>query len=160
MTDLSIRLLGEKDVDALCRIEEASFQDPWSRAAFEGEFQNGVARYFGLFLKQKMIGYVGVWLVLDEGHITNLAVLPEYRGNGYGEKLLRHLIDFCAAMGIVWMTLEVRRSNERAQNLYRKCGFRDVGYRKRYYQDNQEDALLMIKEDMPDVPPIYTEETD
>ena len=157
MEQYTIRLLQEEDVDALCRIENACFRDPWSREAFAGEFRNGVARYFGLFLDREMIGYIGVWLVIDEGHITNLAVLPENQGNGYGEILLRHLIEYCASMGIVWMTLEVRRSNLRAQNLYHKCGFQDVGYRKRYYQDNQEDALLMIKEEMPQVAPRYTE---
>lgn len=152
----TIRLLDKDDVNALCALEEICFTSPWSKEAFMGEFDNGVARYFGLFLGEELAGYIGVWLVLDEGHITNVAVAPQWRRQGYGEKLLKHLITFCASMGIVWMTLEVRRSNETAQRLYRKCGFFDVGYRKRYYE-GKEDALLMAKEDMPKVDPVYTQ---
>ena len=96
------------------------------------------------------VGYAGMWLVLDEGHITNVAIHPDYRGRKLGEKLMRALIQLAADTSLSWMTLEVRRSNVVAQSLYRKLGFIDVGYRKRYYADNKEDALIMALETLPE----------
>jgi len=86
---------------------------------------------------------------MDEGHITNIAVHPDFRGKGYGERVTRALMQCASDNGMVWMTLEVRRSNLVAQALYRKVGFFDVGYRKRYYEDNREDALIMACENLP-----------
>ncbi|GCE20470.1 ribosomal protein S18-alanine N-acetyltransferase [Dictyobacter kobayashii] len=90
-----------------------------------------------------IIGFSGLWLMVDEAHITTIAMHPDYRGHGLGEMLLVSLIDISYNIGAKWVTLEVRVSNHTAQNLYRKYGFQEAGVRHRYYSDNQEDALIM-----------------
>jgi [ribosomal protein S18]-alanine N-acetyltransferase len=90
-----------------------------------------------------IIGFAGLWLMVDEAHVTTIAVHPVHRGRGLGELLLVSLIDIAYTIGAKWVTLEVRVSNYTAQNLYRKYGFREAGMRHRYYSDNQEDALIM-----------------
>jgi ribosomal-protein-alanine N-acetyltransferase len=90
-----------------------------------------------------IIGFAGLWLMVDEAHITTIAMHPEHRGQGLGEFMLMSLIDISYDIGAKWVTLEVRVSNYTAQNLYRKYGFRVEGVRHRYYSDNQEDALIM-----------------
>jgi len=90
-----------------------------------------------------IIGFAGLWLMVDEAHITTIAMHPEHRRLGLGELLLVSLIDIAYTIGAKWVTLEVRVSNYAAQNLYRKYGFREAGLRHRYYSDNQEDALIM-----------------
>ncbi|HBH3031979.1 TPA: ribosomal protein S18-alanine N-acetyltransferase, partial [Clostridioides difficile] len=88
-------------------------------------------------------GYVGIWLILDEGHINNVAVHSDYRGKKIGDKLIKGIVDLCKDNNIASMTLEVRASNKIAQNLYRKYGFKMGGIRKEYYSDNKEDAIIM-----------------
>src|SRR3989440_3871514 len=90
-----------------------------------------------------IIGFSGLWLMVDEAHITTIAIHPDYRRRSLGEFLLVSLIDIAYSIGAKWVTLEVRVSNSTAQNLYRKYGFREAGVRRRYYSDNQEDALIM-----------------
>jgi len=90
-----------------------------------------------------IIGFAGLWLMVDEAHVTTIAMHPNYRRLGLGEFLLVSLIDIAYSIGAKWVTLEVRVSNYSAQNLYRKYGFREAGLRHRYYSDNQEDALIM-----------------
>lgn len=90
-----------------------------------------------------IIGFAGLWLMVDEAHITTIAMHPDFRRLGLGEFLLVALIDISYTIGAKWVTLEVRVSNYNAQNLYRKYGFREAGLRHRYYSDNQEDALIM-----------------
>ncbi len=90
-----------------------------------------------------IIGFAGLWLMVDEAHITTIAMHPGHRGQGLGELMLVSLIDIAYSIGAKWVTLEVRVSNYTAQNLYRKYGFREAGVRHRYYSDNQEDALIM-----------------
>ena len=139
-----IRRMFEYDIDAVLSIEKECFTVPWSRDAFLTEIrENKCARYLVLTVNEVIVAYAGVWLVINEGHITNIAVTEKMRGNGYGERILRELIQVCVDSGISWMTLEVRRSNKTAQNLYRKLKFEQVGYRKGYYSDNNEDALVM-----------------
>lgn len=150
MAELSLSLMTEADIDAVHAIEEATFAVPWSREAFVKEVtQNLCARYMVLREEGIPIAYAGTWLVMDEGHVTNIAVRSDRRGRGYGEMVTRALIQLCADTGMTWMTLEVRRGNEAAQNMYKKLGFIEVGYRKRYYADNGEDALVMCLEHMP-----------
>ena len=142
------------DVDAIHAIEEASFSLPWSREAFVKEVtENACARYVVLLEDGVPVGYAGVWFILDEGHITNIAIRPDRRGLGYGERVTRALIQLAADSGMSFLTLECRRSNATAQNLYHKLGFVDVGYRKRYYADTGEDALVMCLENMPEAHP-------
>lgn len=95
-----------------------------------------------------IIGFAGLWLMVDEAHITTIAVHPDYRGRGLGELELMSLIDIAYQIGAKWVTLEVRVSNYVAQSLYRKYGFREAGMRRRYYSDNQEDALIMWTEEI------------
>jgi ribosomal-protein-alanine N-acetyltransferase len=143
-----IRLMAARDLNAVLEIERLSFSVPWSRASFERELNENrsVARYLVIERGRRVLGYAGMWLVVDEGHITNVAIHPDARGKGDGERLMRALMDMARELGLNYMTLEVRRSNNAAQCLYRKLGFVDVGYRKRYYEDNQEDALIMVWE--------------
>ena len=144
MDEAAVRPMCLADVDEVQEIEKGCFSVPWSRAAFEKEItENRCARYLVAERGGQVVAYAGMWLVIDEAHITNIAVHPEARNRGFGERLLRALMRLASDTGMGMITLEVRRSNEAAQALYRKAGFQDVGYRKRYYEDNQEDALIM-----------------
>lgn len=132
------------DLDDIMEVERLSFTLPWSREAFYRELtDNPYAYYIVADIDGKAIGYGGVWIVVDEAHITNIAVRPEYRGKKIGETLLKQLQNLAREKGAKTMTLEVRVSNHVAQNLYRKLGFKNGGIRKGYYTDNFEDALVM-----------------
>lgn len=147
---LTIRRMLLHDLDEVLRVEHRSFTAPWSRQAFLGELvENRLARYIVAEYDGHVAGYAGLWMIMDEGHVTNIAVDPDYRGLKMGERLLRTLISMCMASGGRKMTLEVRVSNEIAKNLYHKYGFERVGIRKGYYTDNQEDAIIM----WADLPP-------
>ncbi|KKC30367.1 ribosomal protein S18-alanine N-acetyltransferase [Caldanaerobacter subterraneus] len=147
--EVIIRPMTEDDIDEVMEIEKLSFTTPWSREAFVGEVtKNSCARYIVAEVDKKVVGYAGFWVVLDEGHITNIAVHPEYRGRGIGSRLMEGLIDLAKKNGITSMTLEVRESNLVAQNLYKKFGFKVLGRREGYYQDNNEDAIVMWKYDL------------
>lgn len=141
---LIFRLMEAKDIDQILRIEEECFATPWSRESFENELtENKYALYMVLEQEDQVIGYCGSWLIIDEIHITNIAILPEHRGRKLGDALLRKVMEIARAEGAKRMTLEVRVSNHVAISLYRKLGFQDGGIRKRYYTDNYEDALVM-----------------
>ncbi|GLB61964.1 ribosomal protein S18-alanine N-acetyltransferase [Cytobacillus sp. NCCP-133] len=141
---LIFRFMNEQDIDEVLKIEHISFATPWSREAFYNELtQNQFAVYVVIEEGDRVIGYCGVWIVVDEAHITNVALLPDYRGKKLGEALMRKVMEVAVEMGAKTMTLEVRISNFMAQGLYRKLGFRDGAIRKNYYTDNQEDALVM-----------------
>ena len=150
MAEVITRLMTAEDVDAVHEIDLASFAIPWSRDAFAKEAENNCARYLVLCEDGVPVAYAGVWFVLDEGQITNIAVHPDRRGMGYGEMVTRALIQLAADSGMSFLTLECRRSNVVAQNLYHSVGFIDVGFRKRYYADNNEDALVMVLTQMPE----------
>lgn len=145
MNNLVVCPFEEKYIDSILSIEELSFKDPWSRDAMERELNNNFARYVVVKQQDKVIGYGGMWIILDEGHITNIAVYPKYRCIGAGNLILRSLIDICKKESITSLTLEVRVSNLIAQNLYVKYGFISEGIRRNYYADNNEDALIMWK---------------
>lgn len=156
--------MAAEDLDQVTAIEQASFAlEPWSRDAFEQELSNPCARYLLLKEEGRVQAFAGVWLVLDEGQITNIAVRPEARGRGFGEQVTRALLQLCADSGMRYVTLECRRSNVVAQSLYHKVGFIDVGYRKRFYQGT-EDALIMLNQHLPegnpDNDPFLTHEPD
>ncbi len=150
MSEITMGLMTLDDIEAVHDIEAATFRTPWSKESFYKEVtDNPCARYVVLREDGVTIAYAGVWFVLDEGHITNIAVREDRRGMGYGEQVTRAMIQLAADSGMNWMTLEVRRSNAAAINLYHKLGFIDVGYRKRYYE-NTEDALIMALEKLPE----------
>lgn len=141
---IAFRKAGVQDIGTLVDIERKSFTVPWPAEAFYQDIMNNrFAVYLMMECNGKVVGYCGVWLVLDEAHITNIAILPEYRGHKLGEMLLRKMMIMAIESGAKTMTLEVRISNTPARNLYRKLGFQEGGIRKNYYTDNQEDALVM-----------------
>lgn len=141
---VQFRLMTVEDIDQIYKIEISSFTIPWSKEAFFNEMTtNQYAKYVVMELGDTIIGYCGLWIIFDEGHITNIAVLPEYRGRKLGDALLKQVIEFSRSQGVKTLSLEVRLSNEVAQNLYRKYGFKAGGIRKNYYVDNHEDALVM-----------------
>lgn len=141
---VTFRFMEMKDIDQILLIERLSFTIPWSREAFYNELtHNQYAHYLVMEEEEVIIGYCGLWIVLDEAHVTNIALLPDYRGKGLGTGLLRKAMIEAKELGALTMTLEVRVSNHVAQSLYRKLGFKNGGIRKNYYSDNQEDALVM-----------------
>lgn len=141
---LLFRHMREDDIEQIVNIENLSFATPWSRESFFNELnKNQFATYVVMEDGEKIIGYCGMWLIVDEAHITNIAVLPAYRGRKLGDALLAKVIEIARTMGAKSMTLEVRVSNHVAQNLYRKYGFKNGGIRKGYYTDNHEDAIVM-----------------
>jgi ribosomal-protein-alanine N-acetyltransferase len=147
--DLQFRRATIADVNAIVEIEEACFSMPWSFQSFWGELDNNPhARYLVAELNGKIIGYAGVWIIFEEGHVTNIAIHPAYRGQKYGERLVNQLIDLTRAYGVTSMTLEVRVSNLIAMGLYKKLGFEARGRRKAYYDDNKEDAIVMWKDSL------------
>ena len=150
--EIRIRRMKAADVDEVAEIERATFARPWSRESFCQELERNVAaRYLVAETDGRVVGYAGAWIILDESHITNIAVADEYRGRGIGKRLTQALLQYLSNLGACYATLEVRVSNERAQNLYRSLGFVSVGKRKRYYEDNNEDAFLMVCQHMPEV---------
>ena len=156
--DCLIRRMTIDDVPTVAAIEAATFPTPWSEDAFRTEItDNPVARYLVAEKDGAVIGFAGAWIILDESHITNIAILAEHRGNGYGRALTAALMQYLSNLGAAYATLEVRKSNVTAQNLYKSLGYVSVGVRKRYYEDNGEDALLMVCEHMPEADPDFTE---
>ncbi|MBF7096608.1 ribosomal protein S18-alanine N-acetyltransferase [Alkalibacter mobilis] len=131
------------DLDEIILLENRSFTIPWTRNMFEEELKNPLARYFVLWVDSQIAGYGGIWLIFDEGHITNVAIHPNYRKIGLGKVLLEHMVDESKKEGVSEFTLEVRVGNTGALALYRSCGFEKAGIRKNYYSDNNEDAIIM-----------------
>lgn len=144
MSHITFRKATLDDLDGIIKVELESFTLPWSREAFYNEFVNNqFAHYFVLEHNGNIIGYCGVWIVVDEAHITNVAISPEYRGLKLGKSMMKKMMEYARLHRAHSMTLEVRVTNHIAQSLYRKLGFQDGGIRKGYYTDNHEDALIM-----------------
>jgi len=140
----SIARMTASDVAAVTRIERASFSTIWPADAFYNELStNKLAHYFVGRFNDNIVAYGGIWVILEDSHITTLAVDPEHRGRRFGEVLLLRLIDEAIERGSAWLTLEVRESNTVAQRLYRKYGFTTVTMRTGYYSDDNESALIM-----------------
>jgi ribosomal-protein-alanine N-acetyltransferase len=144
ITRVALAPMAMDDIGRVLEIERESFRTPWPTEAYAHELrENRLASYIVARVENEVVGYAGMWVILDEAHITTIAVDPRYRGQHIGERLLVGLIDAALDRGARWMTLEVRRSNATAQALYRKYGFREIGTRKGYYSDNREDAIVM-----------------
>ncbi|MBC5829439.1 MAG: ribosomal protein S18-alanine N-acetyltransferase [Candidatus Eremiobacteraeota bacterium] len=134
----------ESDITEVLRIEELCFSTAWPQNAFSNEVkQNKLAHYFVGRLGNRIVAYGGIWVILEDSHITTIAVHPQHQGRKYGEVLLLYLLDRAIENEASWITLEVRESNDIAQNLYRKYGFTVVSTRRAYYSDNSENALVM-----------------
>lgn len=139
------------DVAAVHDIERLSFSTPWPAHAFEQELRgNRLARYVVARVADRPVGFGGLWLMVDEAHITTIGVHPDWRRQGIGRQLVLALADLAIAIGARRMTLEVRASNEAAQALYRDFGFEVAGRRPRYYTDDGEDALVMTTPPLAD----------
>ncbi len=147
---LKIRPMQKQDIDGIIAIEAATYGDHhWSKDSFYSELNNNLARYYCAFDENdNLMGYVGSWFVIDEAHVTNLAVSPDFRRKHVGECLLRTVIENCYKEKVKYLTLEVRIGNTPAIGLYEKYSFKSLGTRKGYYQDNNEDALIMWTENI------------
>lgn len=143
--NLTLKLMDELDLDGVLEVSSLSLKESWSKEAFSKELSNPLAKYIIAKSDDRIIGFAGVWIIVDEGHITNIAVHPDFRGQGIGSKLVYSLVEKSKTFGCNALTLEVRSSNIVAQNLYEKFGFISEGIRKNYYEDNKEDALIMWK---------------
>lgn len=143
INNLIIEEMKENDIDGVFEVEKNCFEDYWSKDSFKKELSNNLAKYLVAKIDNKVVGYVGIWFVVDEGHITNVAVHEDYRGQKIGDHLIKELVQVCKNNKIISMTLEVRASNVVAQNLYKKYGFKMAGIRKEYYSNNKEDAIIM-----------------
>ena len=154
-----IRRMTLSDVDAVHAIETATFRTPWSRADFEHEMtKNPCARYLVAEAEGQTVAFAGAHIILDEGHITNIAVLEPFRGRGIGRQITAALLQYASNLGASYLTLEVREHNEKAQALYRSLGFFKVGVRKKYYEDTGEDGWIMVCDKLPPAEEDFTEE--
>jgi [ribosomal protein S18]-alanine N-acetyltransferase len=144
--NMSIRPMLSSDIDSVVRIEKVSFPTPWSAELFELELKRSPARYFVSERDGVLLGYMGYWEVPGEAHIITLATDPQERRRGVGRALIEHCLSFASRCGAKLATLEVRSGNKAGQALYEAAGFRPVAIRRKYYSDNQEDAIVMIRE--------------
>ncbi len=147
MSELVIRRATEKDVAVIAELEKVCFTTPWTyESVYQDVVQNKLAFYVVADIEGYVVGYAGVWNIVDEGHITNVAVAPEFRQHHVGSAIIKVLLEVTEKAGITRHTLEVRRGNEAAIKLYENFGFEVCGERKGYYEDTGEDALIMWRE--------------
>lgn len=144
MNDLFICPMDESNVIDVLEINNICFNPPWSLESLKNELKNKFTRYIVVKKDDIVIGYAGIWIIIDEAHITNIAVDPDFRGIGAGNVLIENIIDICKELEIPSITLEVRETNTVAKNLYKKYDFIEEGIRKNYYEDGTN-AVLMWK---------------
>jgi len=153
MEQIFFRPMQKVDLSRVAELEKICFRSPWSYNALAGELKNDAAHYRVAEKSGIVIGYAGMWLILDEAHITNVAISPEERGFGYGRALMLTMMRLAVSLGAVDMTLEVRETNLAAQSLYYALGFEKAGIRKKYYSDTGESAYILwlknIKSHLP-----------
>jgi ribosomal-protein-alanine N-acetyltransferase len=142
--------MGQEDVSQVSEIDREAFPTLWPPANYQRELKNGLAHYIVACDEGKhhIMGFAGLWMLVGEAHITNIAVREKHRRQGIGEALLIAIIELAIELGAHLITLEVRASNTEVQKLYAKYGFVRVGLRRGYYTDNREDAVLMTIEDV------------
>ena len=144
---VAVEPMGLDDLPAVQAIERAAFSAPWPANAYRTELEtNKLAHYLVIRVGDEIAGFAGLWLMVDEAHVTTFAIAPAWRRNHLAERLLVALFDIALDRRAAEATLEVRLSNLPARRLYEKFGFRPVGIRPRYYSDNNEDALIMTTE--------------
>ena len=150
LSEITIDYMKKEDVEAVVRIEEEAYgKHHWAKSSFYDEMSNNLAKYYTAKTSSgEILGYAGTWHIIDEGHITTIAVRKDYLRNHIGEAIIQKIIDDCYKNKIKYLTLEVRASNVPAIKLYEKYGFQSLGTRKGYYQDNNEDALIMWTENI------------
>ena len=143
---ITIRKMEKQDVSQIAKLEELCFSDPWSENSIVSELDNRLSYWLVATENDNVIGYVGSQTVLDGTDMMNIAVSPQYRRRGIAEALVNTLIQDLQKKGVVFLMLEVRKSNTSAIALYEKLGFVQVGIRKNYYRKPKEDALILRKE--------------
>ncbi|MBR3624322.1 MAG: ribosomal protein S18-alanine N-acetyltransferase [Selenomonadaceae bacterium] len=142
MDNLCFREVEAKDIDGVYAVEEASFPIPWTKEALQDAAERNDTIYLAAVFNEKIVGFIGAWIIAGDAEITNVAVLPEFRGKKIASKLMAEFIERVKLKAATAMTLEVRPSNIPAIALYKKFGMEEKGRRKKYYQDNNEDALI------------------
>lgn len=140
----TLRCMSAADLDAVVMLENMIFPSPWSRISFAAELEKSYSVTIVAETAGRVVGYGIAWLIADEIHIANVAVAPDQRGLGIGRAIVQQLLSDGKDQGGAF--LEVRINNEPAITLYKKLGFREIGIRKQYYQQENEDALLMRKD--------------
>lgn len=145
MDEFIIREAVLSDADDIAYIEEECFSSPWSRKSIAESISHTPWHFFVATVNKKIVGYGGVYLILDEGQISNIAVLPAFRSKKIGFSILDSIISVCKSEGCARITLELRKSNDVARALYEKCGFICVGERPKFYSNPTETAILMDK---------------
>ncbi len=140
-----VRKANSADIADLVFIEEECFSTPWSRKSFAESFSHSPWHFFVAIEEKKIVGYGGVYIILDEGQISNIATLPAFRGKGIAKSILNEIFSVCRAEGCERITLELRESNSVARKLYESCGFVEVGKRPNFYSNPSETAILMDK---------------
>ena len=143
ITPVELRRMQREDVSRVMEIERECFPNPWHESAYMTELTNRSAFYLVAHKDSRIVGYAGMWIIMDEAHITTLGVCRECRKTKIGEQLLIALLDEAIRRGVQRATLEVRESNTAAQRLYRKYGFSPAAIRRAYYTDNRENAVVM-----------------
>lgn len=138
-----IRKMTKGDLKEVADIEKEIFSTPWSQKSFQNAIENNHNVYYVAVIDDKIVGYIGIWGVADEGQINNVAVAKEYRNQGICTSILTKVMEECKDRGVVAFTLEVRVSNEAAIRVYEKMGFKNCGIRKNYYKKPEEDAMIM-----------------
>ncbi|MBR3888854.1 MAG: ribosomal protein S18-alanine N-acetyltransferase [Clostridia bacterium] len=149
MEKIKIEKMTLDDIDEVLEVCKNSFPIPWSRKSFEEEMSNMLATYLVAKLDDKVVGFIGLWFVMDECHITNIAVHNEYRNKHIATELVNAMFEYCKEHETSYVLLEVRSSNVAAKELYKKFGFKEDVVRKDYYKnpDNtREDAIVMSLE--------------
>ena len=141
---MKIEKITIAEIDEIVKLENIIFKDPWPKAFFVEEINNRYTYFFSLKENDRIIGYVGTQIMYEDGDIINIAIVPDYQGQKYGEQLLNHVLFFLKKNNVKFVHLEVRVSNFKAINLYKKVGFKEVRIRKGYYED-KEDCIDMMK---------------
>lgn len=142
--DISVIPIEQRHIKEIARLEEICFSEPWSEEGILEAYRLGT-KFFAAEADKKLIGYIGIKAVIDEGYITNIAVFPEFRRRGVAKALLNKVFEFAKEKGLSFVSLEVRPSNTEAVSLYEKTGFKEEGRRKNFYRLPLEDALIMTK---------------
>ncbi len=143
MCEILIKESTPQDIPAMVLIENECFSEPWSEKGLQSAFNDGISYFISAKADEILVGYAGMYNVLDEGYVYNLAVSEKFRGNKIGKKLIRYLLDYSKNKNLRFLSLEVRKSNHIAINLYEKTGFEIIGTRKDFYNFPKEDGIIM-----------------
>lgn len=144
MQKININPFDKSDIEEAVKLEKECFSSPWSEKGFECAINEGLSYFISAKNETgDFMGYAGMYSAADEGYIYNIAVWTEYRSNGVGSALLKNLLEYSEKSGLLFLSLEVRKSNINAIKFYEKLGFKELGIRKNFYDFPKEDAVIM-----------------